>query len=70
MDAAAEHLRNVPGVHVMGTPQTVAENGPIDGDRWVYFRGLWGFQFEVLTLPYEQWTTARRYGPAARWDAA
>ncbi len=72
VDAAADFLAATPGARVLGTPQTVDEGGPIDGDRWVYFEGPLGFQFEILTLPehlpYERTTTARRFGPCASWD--
>ena len=73
VDKAADFLCDTPGARVLGTPQTVDEGGPIDGDRWVYFQGPWGFQFEALTLPehlpYERHTTARRFGPAASWSS-
>lgn len=36
VDAAVTYLRAQPGVTVLGVPQTV-EEGPIAGDRWVYF---------------------------------
>jgi catechol 2,3-dioxygenase-like lactoylglutathione lyase family enzyme len=71
VDAAFAHLRAVSGVTVLGEPRTVAEQGPIDGDRWIYFRTPWGMQMEALSLPkhlpYEGLTTARRYGPAVSW---
>lgn len=72
VDAAASFLNATTGARVLGTPQTVDEGGPIDGDRWVYFQGPLGFQFEILTLPehlpYERATAARRFGPCASWD--
>ncbi|MGC5362130.1 VOC family protein [Streptomyces sp. DT24] len=68
---AAAWLRGVPGAEVLGEPQLIEDGGPIHGDRWVYFRGVGGFQLEVLNMPvgmpYERATTARRYGPAPRW---
>jgi catechol 2,3-dioxygenase-like lactoylglutathione lyase family enzyme len=73
VDAAYAHLRSVAGVTVLGEPRTIAEHGPIDGDRWIYFRTPWGMQMEILSLPehlpYERLTTARRYGPATSWAA-
>jgi catechol 2,3-dioxygenase-like lactoylglutathione lyase family enzyme len=72
LDAAAAFLRTVPGVEVMGEPQLIAEGGPIDGARWVYFRSPWGLQLEALSLPahlpYERSVSARRFGPADRWS--
>ncbi|MFI6098252.1 VOC family protein [Lentzea sp. NPDC051213] len=64
VDAAARYLAEVPGVEVMGTPETVPD-GPIAGDRWVYFRTPIGIQMEVLnmpdgSLPYERTTQHRR----------
>jgi catechol 2,3-dioxygenase-like lactoylglutathione lyase family enzyme len=64
VDAAVEYLRDVPGVRVLGTPETI-ESGPIAGDRWVYFETPVGLSMEVLSmpdgnLPYEQVTTGRR----------
>ncbi|MEU8080908.1 VOC family protein [Catellatospora citrea] len=71
LDRAAEYLHRVPGVRVLGTPQLVDEGGPIDGDRWVYFRAPWGMQMEALQLPeqlpYEQATAHRRFGPGPGW---
>ncbi|MEV7728665.1 VOC family protein [Streptomyces sp. NPDC087917] len=66
IDAAAAHLGEWPGVRLMGTPRSIAE-GPIAGNRWLYFRTPWGMQMELVQaaspLPYERTTTARRYGP-------
>lgn len=71
LDRAVAYLRTVAGVEVLGEPQLIAEGGPIDGSRWVYFRAPWGFQLEALalppTLPYERDTTARRFGPVPHW---
>ncbi|WP_232778476.1 VOC family protein [Carbonactinospora thermoautotrophica] len=70
VDAAVEYLRRQQGVHVLGDPQHITE-GPIAGDRWVYFLSPWGMQLEVLNMPpgmpYEKETEARRYGPEPRW---
>lgn len=72
VDAAAEYLRAQPGVTLMGEPQTI-EDGPIAGDRWLYFRTPWGMQMEVLNMPqgmpYERDTSARRFGPCASWTS-
>ncbi|MEU3898136.1 VOC family protein [Streptomyces sp. NPDC045251] len=69
---AAAWLARVPGAEVLGEPQLIEDGGPIDGDRWVYFRGVGGFQLEVLNMPpgmpYEKETSARRFGPSARWS--
>ncbi|MEV6878275.1 VOC family protein [Amycolatopsis sp. NPDC051128] len=71
VEAAVAALHTVAGVRVLGTPQVVDEGGPIDGDRWTYFRAPWGMQLEVLNLPpglpYERQTTDRRFGPARSW---
>ncbi|MEU6094317.1 VOC family protein [Streptomyces sp. NPDC047079] len=72
VDKAVAHLRTVPGVEVLGEPQLIEDGGPIHGDRWVYFRAPWGLQMEVLNMPdgmpYEQHTSARRFGPSPSWD--
>jgi len=72
VDAAVGYLRALPGVEVLGEPQLIEDGGPIHGDRWVYFRAPWGLQLEVLNMPdgmpYEQHTSARRYGPSRSWD--
>ncbi|MEU6440169.1 VOC family protein [Streptomyces sp. NPDC047046] len=70
VDKAAHHLGSVEGVHLMGTPETVAD-GPITGDRWLYFQTPTGLQMEIINLPdgllpYEQLTTARRVTPGDR----
>lgn len=71
VDAAAHYLRGLPGVRVLGEVQLVADGSVIDGDRWFYFTAPDGFQLEVLNMPpgmpYEQLTSARRYGPAPGW---
>lgn len=68
--AAVSYLRQQDGVTVLGEPQIV-EDGPIAGDKWVYFLTPWGMQMELICLPpgapYEASTTARRYGPAGTW---
>jgi catechol 2,3-dioxygenase-like lactoylglutathione lyase family enzyme len=66
IEAATEYLRAQPGVTLLGDVQTI-EDGPIAGDRWVYFLAPWGMQMEILHMPhgmpYERATPARRYGP-------
>ncbi len=66
IDAAAEYLRAQPEVTLLGEVQTI-EDGPIAGDRWIYFLAPWGMQMEILNMPpgmpYERGTSARRYGP-------
>ncbi|WP_237773377.1 MULTISPECIES: VOC family protein [Streptomyces] len=68
---AAAWLARTPGAEVLGEPQLIEDGGPIHGDRWVYFRGVGGFQLEVLNMPpgmpYEQATEARRFGPSPSW---
>ena len=70
VDAAAEYLRAQPGITLLGEPQTI-EDGPIAGDRWMYFRTPWGMGMEILNMPagmpYEHDTPARRFGPSASW---
>jgi catechol 2,3-dioxygenase-like lactoylglutathione lyase family enzyme len=70
VDEAVAYLRTQPGVRVLGEPETVAD-GPIAGDRWVYFRTPWGMQLELIHLPagmpYEQHTQARLYLPDQPW---
>lgn len=71
VELAAARLSEVPGTEILGEPQLIEDGGPIHGDRWVYFRGPWGVQLEVLNMPdgmpYEQGTSARRYGPSPAW---
>ncbi|WNG36970.1 VOC family protein [Archangium violaceum] len=72
VDAAVDYLRSVPGVKILGEAQTITE-GPIAGDRWVYFLTPWGMQMEVLHMPkgmpYEQDTNARLFDPSEPWDS-
>ncbi|MET8975807.1 VOC family protein [Streptomyces sp. NPDC004539] len=67
VDRAAAHLREQRGVVLMGEPETVTE-GPIAGDRWLYFGTPIGIQMEIInmpdgSLPYETLTSARRATP-------
>lgn len=72
VDAAAAYLSRQEGVTLMGEPETITE-GPIAGDRWLYFGTPIGLQMEIInmpdgSLPYEARTTARRATPGAlRW---
>lgn len=70
VDVAVAYLRTRPGVRILGEPETVAD-GPIAGDRWVYFLTPWGMQLELIHLPagvpYEQQTQARLYLPDQPW---
>jgi len=64
VDEAARYLLAVPGVAMLGTPESITE-GPIAGDRWVYLRTPIGLHLELVnmpdgSLPYERTTTARR----------
>jgi catechol 2,3-dioxygenase-like lactoylglutathione lyase family enzyme len=72
VDAAAEYLRAQPGITLVGEPQTI-EDGLIAGDRWMYFRTPWGLGMEILNMPsgmpYEDHTSARRFGPCASWTS-
>ncbi|MER7001240.1 VOC family protein [Streptomyces sp. NPDC000410] len=71
VDKATEYLRQVPGVTILGEPETI-EDGPITGDRWVYFKTPWGMSMELINMPdgmpYEQETTARVYRPGTAWQ--
>ncbi|GGX93233.1 nitroreductase/quinone reductase family protein [Streptomyces hiroshimensis] len=46
VDAAAQHLATVPGVGLLGAPETIAE-GPLTGDRWLYFTTPAGIAMEI-----------------------
>ncbi|MFC0865912.1 VOC family protein [Sphaerimonospora cavernae] len=67
IDEAVEYLRKQPGVVVQGEVQTITD-GPIAGNRWIYFRAPWGLQMELqqvaTELPYESQTEARLYRPS------
>ncbi|MEU4160882.1 TIGR03619 family F420-dependent LLM class oxidoreductase [Actinoplanes sp. NPDC026670] len=66
IEAAHRYLSDVPGVTMLGEPKLITE-GPLEGDRWMYFTAPWGLQLEIISLPahlpYEQHTPERRYGP-------
>lgn len=71
IDAAAHYLSEQPGIQLLGSTQTIPD-GPIAGNRWIYFRTPWGMQMELVQTspgrPYESTTRARRYGPAPSWQ--
>jgi catechol 2,3-dioxygenase-like lactoylglutathione lyase family enzyme len=71
VDAAVAYLRTHPDVRILGEPQTIAD-GPIAGNRWVYFLTPWGMQMELIhlptTAPYEQQTHTRLYQPDQPWS--
>lgn len=48
LDLAVDYLRNN-DVEIMGEP--TASRQSADGQRWVYFRSPWGFQFELVSFP-------------------
>ncbi|MER7702197.1 VOC family protein [Kitasatospora sp. NPDC097605] len=70
VDKAADYLRKVPGVTILGDPETI-EDGPIKGDRWVYFTTPWGMSMELINMPegmpYEDATETRLYLPTEHW---
>ncbi|MFI5782807.1 VOC family protein [Nocardia sp. NPDC051570] len=71
VDAAVEYLRTQPGVRILGEPETIVD-GPIAGDRWVYFCTPWGMQMELINLPpdlpFEKQTTARLFVSDDPWS--
>lgn len=71
MDAAVEYLEGVEGVEIQGEPR-VAEEGPEEGQTFVYFRAPWGLQLELIHTPadvgYTSTTDERLVGPAPEWD--
>ncbi|MFJ8882602.1 VOC family protein [Streptomyces sp. NPDC102402] len=70
VDKAAAYLREQPGVTVLGEPETI-EDGPIAGDRWVYFTTPWGLHMELINMPagmpFEQTTETRLFLPESEW---
>ncbi|MFF0017473.1 nitroreductase/quinone reductase family protein [Streptomyces sp. NPDC005374] len=72
VDKAVAYLREVPGVTVLGEPETITD-GPIAGDRWVYFVTPWGLHMELINMPegmpFEETTSTRLYLPEENWDA-
>ncbi len=72
VDHAIEYLESIPGVKILGEAETITD-GPIAGDRWVYFLTPWGMQMEVLNMPrgmpYEKDTGARLFQQDNSWNA-
>ena len=70
VDRAVAYLEQQPGVRILGKPETI-EDGPIAGDRWVYFTTPWGMQLELINLPpgapFERETATRLYQPDRPW---
>ncbi|SDH91255.1 Catechol 2,3-dioxygenase [Rhodococcus triatomae] len=64
IDVAAAYLAEQPGVRVLGDIVTVPD-GPIRGNRWIYFRSPWGTLFELQQWPkhpaYQADTSARLF---------
>ncbi|WP_424213233.1 VOC family protein [Streptomyces sp. BI20] len=71
VDKAVEYLRAYPGVTILGEPETI-EDGPIAGDRWVYFTTPWGLSMELINMPedmpYARETSVRVYRPESPWS--
>ncbi|MFI6943896.1 VOC family protein [Streptomyces sp. NPDC050418] len=71
VDKATEYLRNQSGVTILGEPETITD-GPIAGDRWVYFKTPWGMSMELINMPdgmpYEKETETRVHRPEAAWQ--
>jgi catechol 2,3-dioxygenase-like lactoylglutathione lyase family enzyme len=66
IEAAIAYLREQQGVTVLGDLMENAE-GPIKGNKAIYFLSPWGMQLEVrsweLGMPYERMTNVRMFGP-------
>jgi catechol 2,3-dioxygenase-like lactoylglutathione lyase family enzyme len=74
IDSAFAYVSTLPGVRCQGVPKTI-DDGPLTGNRWVYFTTPWGMQMELISpppgLPYERHTPERRSGPyAGTWGDA
>jgi catechol 2,3-dioxygenase-like lactoylglutathione lyase family enzyme len=71
VDAAVAALRERGGSRPFGPVRTVADGQPAAGIRWVRLTTPWGMPLELRSapgpLPYEQDTTARRFGPCPGW---
>ncbi|MFF7635349.1 VOC family protein [Kitasatospora sp. NPDC008050] len=71
VDKAADYLRQQPGVTMLGEPETITD-GPIAGDRWVYFTTPWGMSMELINMPeempYQDTTRTRLYHPREDWQ--
>lgn len=72
VDAAIEYLEDVDGVEIQGEPR-YNEDGPEEGQTFVYFRAPWGLQLELIHTPedvgYKEITDVRAFGPAPDWKA-
>ncbi|WP_155980783.1 VOC family protein [Nocardia sp. CNY236] len=74
IDAAVTYLHQLPDLDVLGDVITVPD-GPIRGNRWIYFRAPWGTLFELQQWPetpgYFAGTSERLFhGHHAPGDAA
>lgn len=71
VDEAADSLRDVPGVTVLGDPTSVGEGQPNHGARFVYVLSPWGYQLELISVPngmaYERPGGAKLAQPG-QWD--
>jgi catechol 2,3-dioxygenase-like lactoylglutathione lyase family enzyme len=47
--AAAEKLRHLPRVRVLGQPSLIGAGHPLKGRHWVYFLTPWGLQIELVS---------------------
>ncbi len=71
MAAAAERLRSEPRVTWVGEASAVAGDQPHAGLVNLFCTTRWGMLLELVsygTLPYEQHTDARMWGPAPAWS--
>jgi catechol 2,3-dioxygenase-like lactoylglutathione lyase family enzyme len=77
MEAALEYFEDVPDTEVLGDAR-LAEEGPEEGQTFVYVTTPWGFQLELITTPddtafkqsdREDWHKENWYVPAPSWDA-
>lgn len=69
IDVAAQYLAGVPGVTLLEGPNDVTE-GPVRGERWLYFRTPWGQQLELTSCAtpgyFEGLPGARKARPPVR----
>lgn len=73
IEAAAAYVADLPGTTVLGDIIEIPE-GPIAGNRWVYYRTAWGTLFELQqwpdTPPYTRLTDVRLDHTRHRIDGA
>ncbi|GAA1074478.1 VOC family protein [Nocardiopsis metallicus] len=73
IDKANDYLRGRPEVRLLGSPGSI-EEGPLAGDRWVYFTTPWGLQLEVIEIPAEmasaEGESARMFTFDGTWEEA